>query len=349
MTKLFDVTSPLTEPTWPSDDNIYTLANEVMLYNVLLKHRKRALPDKDLSAKFLTLSRHPTYAGLASSLAATLTNVQLECDHTTYPDLTWTLPRKWSVEALAHKLSTHCIRPHHRTRDVNRTSTPGTATAIDNPPGTTTDSATLHDAYDRQQDSTQPHPHVQGVCPAVNALRPDRDDRLATNRRYANRRPPNVGEITRRQDNRRCEETCEACGKFGHTANQCYFLAMFVHVRDFLRGKTDDDIRSTLDAWKEKNKRWMDQPRRGPPGPRGRRPATRQRDDRRPRRPFRPPRANLCMAEDPATIAEDYCSDLGITYDELSDQMDWEFFADCARLEMMGDTPSPSEDFDPRD
>ena len=93
--------------------------------------------------------------------------------------------------------------------------------------------------------------------------------------------------------------------------------------------------------WKERNKKWLGRPRRTGVRDDTRRQRTRCWEERRAPRAGRPTRSaqtNSCAeSDDPVTIATAYCEDIGITLEEMDDQPDWEFFADCARVEAAAD------------
>ena len=72
------------------------------------------------------------------------------------------------------------------------------------------------------------------------------NDGRANNCRFANRAPLDVKEVNRRLDTTGKNDLYEACGKRGHEASWCFFLAMFVHCRNFLRGKTESEIKTSI-------------------------------------------------------------------------------------------------------
>ena len=137
--------------------------------------------------------------------------------------------------------------------------------------------------------------------------------------------------INRRQSIERFEGNCAACGKWGHKAKHCHQLAMYVYLTNFVNsGKNDDARKEALENWREKNKKWLDRDNRG----------RNRRDGRdnggRNRRDGRRPRDRTRQRQDPKEVAKLYCRRLAMGVDDMADQLDWEFFAECSRDSDLG-------------
>ena len=84
--------------------------------------------------------------------------------------------------------------------------------------------------------------------------------------------------------------TCDACGLWGHKTTTCHFLAMYSYVLKYWKDMSPSDYTETMRYWTERNQRWVD-------------------NDRSPR-----------------CISRLYCENVNMSMDQVSDQMDWNFF-----------------------
>ena len=55
----------------------------------------------------------------------------------------------------------------------------------------------------------------------------------------------------------RYEKNFKACGKFGHPEETCIALAIHNWVKNYMKGKSEEDMKIVLDNWLEKNKKWV--------------------------------------------------------------------------------------------
>ena len=126
--------------------------------------------------------------------------------------------------------------------------------------------------------------HLQGFSGVVvNNMRRN-DPRTARN-------PDPAAVQSRRERNPPFEKSCHACGRFGHPAVRCDFLAKYAHILEYWKTKDPAEVKAAQERWLERNKKWLDG------------------DHRTPRK-----------------IAMTYCHDIGYDVNKLTDEIDWDFF-----------------------
>ena len=111
---------------------------------------------------------------------------------------------------------------------------------------------------------------------------------------------------------------------------------MYVYLTNFVKsGKGDDAKREALEHWRERNKKWLDRDSKDRNG----RDARRQQNCTRQRRDQRGvSKVNRLEMEAnvPKEVARLYCRRLEMEIDDMVDQMDWRFFAECSRDSDLG-------------
>lgn len=65
---IFDETQSVPKPTWPQNNDIFSLKTDMRLYDIMLRQRSQRLSERALSMKMLALVKHEKYATLAASL-----------------------------------------------------------------------------------------------------------------------------------------------------------------------------------------------------------------------------------------------------------------------------------------
>ena len=99
-------------------------------------------------------------------------------------------------------------------------------------------------------------------------------------------------------------------------------LAMFLFMRDFIKGKNERERDTAIAHCLDQNKSWMDRAASAKGSGSGAKKSG--------------PR------QTPSQVACIYCHRYNLDDDDISADMDWDFFADCAQDEDLGVT----EDFD---
>ena len=156
----------------------------------------------------------------------------------------WVLPAKWRVSAFARSLDdsptpiTKAISLDRSRRDhilfIN---------ALIISPYYSSDYAS--DSGSSTDDSETPSLHLQGFPPLVDALL-----------NHQSKSPPEYAPDPRAAKRRRSRFTgkCDACGRRGHKATSCEFLAMYLWCQKYMSGCTEKEVKSAMDHWTEKNK-----------------------------------------------------------------------------------------------
>jgi hypothetical protein len=120
---------------------------------------------------------------------------------------------------------------------------------------------------------------------------------MAQNRRPRSNDAREPNPAPRRGQEERFEGTCPACGRWGHPAIRCHYLAMFVHCKRYLVNASDSEKKDCEKAWVERNKRWL-------------------KDDR----------------TTPRRVARLYCKKLNLSEEKfeqtLVDELDWDYLDD---------------------
>ena len=224
----FDPTKTVERPLWSdSDGNIILFANKFDLFYRLSLKNGHSHSDVVKSTLFLTGITEPAMMKVVEPLL-----IAVESASSASP-LDGHLPPRLCFDELAIKIAERMV-VEPSDRRILAVSTP-----------TSTIPYALDDGV------SYPGISLQGTSPNVSAMdgkRPSGSDR--------SRRP---SQLTRRPDpmNRirspTADEVCEACGKRGHVAATCDFLAMSVFLRKFTKqGKLTDS------AAKEAERRWLE-------------------------------------------------------------------------------------------
>ena len=59
-------------------------------------------------------------------------------------------------------------------------------------------------------------------------------------------------------------KNCHACGRFGHPAVRCNFLAKYAHMLEYWKTKDPKEVKLAQEHWLERNKKWLDGDHRTP-------------------------------------------------------------------------------------
>jgi hypothetical protein len=103
---------------------------------------------------------------------------------------------------------------------------------------------------------------IQGTQYHVNKMHIDR--------RQQNKRRewpyPQPERSARRQKNRqqKFHGTCDACGRYGHTAAQCDYLAMKIYMKKYMRDITPDMLKTVEENWTTRNEQWLGKDAKAP-------------------------------------------------------------------------------------
>ena len=90
---------------------------------------------------------------------------------------------------------------------------------------------------------------LQGYCPRVNNTRAG-----GQCRRWSSEPMSEEVAAWRAVHPGRHRERCRACGKFGHCETRCESLAMFLYVKRYMKGKSEEDVQSVFEHWCERNR-----------------------------------------------------------------------------------------------
>ena len=283
---IFDLTLPVVLPVF--DTCIFQFAEQYSLHNQLLRHRRNAMSDYDLIHSFLINLSSPRFRSMAASRVTTLEHMESIRDAT---GATTSLPSSWSLDAIAADMDRKCplitsdmglrrsTTPRRRPyvpRRVNR------FTSVEPPPDTSTSDG----------DSTDDNPegHIQGYSAVVRRAMVDQPEQKRTPR-Y-----PDPAHTRRRRERAPFfEGQCRACGRYGHKAVHCDFLAMFVWMQEYWKNKDPKEIKEVERRWTERNAKFLENEKRSP--------------------------TRISMA---------YCYDCDVKPEELRDQLDWEYFSGTA-------------------
>ena len=252
---VWNVSEPPTKPGWA--DDIWRFAAKWKLWRNLCRHQGSPVGQYELSRQFLIgLCRVPMFRSAADSRLVWLTQTPPVDPGDGTAATEWPVLPGWTVDELATELSQGV--------------------------GTMTDGMDLptprHAPQVHRLDGHAPPPGTAGTppitCPRVNRFDGDAQDQDS---RYGGDRPRNRhrdGDEGDRSRNRRLprpnarrarlrkqpqhRHACDACGKFGHPAERCIFLAMYLYVK---RYATNGDNKTTVDQclqnWVERNREWL--------------------------------------------------------------------------------------------
>ena len=146
-----------------------------------------------------------------------------------------------------------------------------------------TDGPCMEELDSETEDEFQSH-HLQGFSSIVVNIMRLGDPRTLRN-------PDPAAVQSRRERSPLFTKTCHACGRFGHPAMRCDFLAKYAHMLEYWKTKDPAEVKLAQERWSERNKKWIDG------------------DHRTPRK-----------------VAMQYCSDIGFDVNKLVDEIDWAFF-----------------------
>ena len=126
--------------------------------------------------------------------------------------------------------------------------------------------------------------HLQGFSwVVINAMR--------RNEPCLPRNPDPAAVQSRRERSPPFTKKCHACGRYGHPATRCDFLAKYAHMLEYWKTMEPKDVKLAQERWLERNKKWLDGDHRTP-----------------------------------WKVAMQYCSDIGFDVNKLVNEIDWEFF-----------------------
>ncbi len=284
--KIFDRTAAVAEPQWPEDNNPVTLASRVKLFGVIMRFRNQPLTAKQLSLKYLSLVTRSPFAEVAATLRIQLSHATDETVFEASGKTSFQLPDRWSIDSLAQDLSLNFHLAPASSGSVFCLSTP-----------------TLDDGSPLIQGSTAV------VCRATTPGAPSRSG--YERRRAGAARPPNLQRAAGSSRRERFDGHCDACHRYGHRASQCHYLAMFFHVREFLKNKESATVvEAAVNDWLRRNEKFLSREEKA--------------GVRKPSGRDRPP------ARHPCTVALAYCDDVELHVDRMADQLDWDYFLDCS-------------------
>ena len=132
--------------------------------------------------------------------------------------------------------------------------------------------------------------HIQGFRVLVNRL-----DSAPADKRQGPRYPDPAKSHRRREKRPFFDGRCNACGRYGHQATQCDFLAMFSYMKENWTNKDPKVAKELERNWTERNSRYLDNERRTP--------------------------TRVSMA---------YCYNCDVPPEALKDEIDWSFFSGTA-------------------
>ena len=110
-----------------------------------------------------------------------------------------------------------------------------------------TDDLYVEESESESEDEFESH-HLQGFsCIVVSNMRHN-DSRTPRN--------PNPAAIqSRREHSPPFTKTCHACGRFGHPALRCDFLAKYAHMLEYWKTKDPKEVKLAQERWLERNKK----------------------------------------------------------------------------------------------
>lgn len=309
---IWDPVKPLREPTWPKDDSILTWHRKVKTYRLLSVQRgSRDQNEKTECLMFLRgLASQPRFSSFAAPLLLQVPFTAL-IPEDGVPQHEWHLPEHHRSDFLAQEIikltsddpadGANWLHPSANLVDAGSITDSQLGALL-----RATEAApfpTQPDASDTGQvtDVVFNHLirpsvfHLQGFVALAHRLR--RQGRFGQNRPRDGQDPEQVP--TRRRSRERFDGNCDACGRYGHEDIACDFLAMWYHLRKYLKTVDKERAAAAEKRWVEKNKPYLALDARN-------RDAT------------------------PSSVAHAFMARNGLTEDELMDvlerEMDWELF-----------------------
>ena len=267
---IFDLSRSLPEPTWPESDDIMEFSSNVQLHRQLVRQRGQDMSEEHMVKMFVQGLQGPRYTHFRITLLSQLDLVSPvdPCDGS--PPSEWRMPPQFRLEQLIVKIQQRSAnvvsdslnlggRPYRRYQ--RRTTTGGTAGATANRV-MAEDTQYCEDPYDSEDESSDDDDmyclnvgtHLHGFVAY----------RMAQNRRPRSNDAREPNPAPRRGQEEQFEGTCPACGRWGHPAIRCHYLAMFVHCKRYLINASDSEKKECEKAWVERNKRWLNDDRTTP-------------------------------------------------------------------------------------
>ena len=228
---VWNVSEPPSKPAWC--DDIWRYVNKWKLWRTLCRHQGSPISKHELSRQFLLgLRSLPMYNSAADSRLVYLTLSPPLDPGDGSLEYEWPVMPGWSVDELAAALQDGVKTVD--VADMNLRSPP----RVNRFEGTAPNSGDRSPGGDRLPGGDRPG---RRRLPRPNARRP-------RNRRQPIHRSP-----------------CEACGKYGHPADRCIFLAMYLYVKKYAANRDNAAVIDTvLQNWVERNKEWLgDEPEKG--------------------------------------------------------------------------------------
>ena len=270
---IFDVTKNITPPVF--DDCIFKFAQHYSLHNQLRRHRGIAMSDYDLLHAFLENMRSPRFHHMATAQLLNLESLKRSAAGAEV-----VLPPEWSLDAMAADMDRRCATVTD-SMGLKRQSAPRRRTYV---PRRVNRMEALDEFY---PDDDEPEDgHLQGFQVMVN-----RTDAPASGGRGGTKYPDPAHAHRRRSRNPTFDGRCRACGRWGHQATTCDFLAMYAYIQKYWKSKSDKEVEAAEKRWTERNSKWLDG------------------DSRTPTR-----------------VSKAYCFDCGIDPEVIAEEMDWDFF-----------------------
>ena len=133
------------------------------------------------------------------------------------------------------------------------------------------------------EDEFESH-HLQGLSCTIISNMQRNDPRTPQN-------PSPAAVQSRRKHSPPFTKSCHTCGRFDHPAVRCDFLAKYAHMLEYWKTKDRTEIKSAMERWLEKNKKWLDRYHRTP-----------------------------------RKVVMQYCNDIGFDVNKLMDEINWAFF-----------------------
>lgn len=255
---IFDKSKTVTPPPMPSNENLWDYAILLNTYGATLRMRGQTLSEwEKMRMLFQSCVGIRRYESSALILLETLESVQPIDPQDGSPPEEWPLPLEFQMAKVIQRMESRTQNVVANSLSTNRRRLPSTSNPYYRRRSTPTANRVEgnipmdEQRMDENSDDEFEFPPLD-IC-LQGALTANRVEAKGPRRA---RSPPIPNPDRQRSSEEKVDERCDACGKFGHKAIRCWFLAAYLHIQKYLPHLSSEQRKELEAAWLEKNQKW---------------------------------------------------------------------------------------------